>query len=89
MSPSAAWLLSRPVSPLAEQRTTFLASTPPGTRSYVEGDTFEDPKEEVEALGGDPFFLDNDEDEKGGKDDGDFLWDGEVDENAHLDLDFD
>ena len=87
MSPSAAWLLSRPVSPLAEQRTTFLASTPPGTRSYVEGDTFEDPKEEVEALGGDPFFLDDDE--KGSKDDDDFLWDGEVDENAHLDLDFD
>lgn len=63
----------------------------PVTRSYVEGDEFEDPVAEIDALGGDPFFL-QDDDDKGGSNDGeegDFLWDGEVDENAHLDLDLD
>ena len=66
----------------------------PGHGSYVEGDVFEDPLQEIEALGGDPFFLDNGD--KGGIDndknsdgEGNFLWDGEIDENAHMDLDLD
>eukprot|EP00977_Amphora_coffeiformis_P012496 scaffold3079_cov174-Amphora_coffeaeformis.AAC.7 len=64
---------------------------PPGIGSYVEGDMFEDPLQEIEALGGDPFFLDNDDNdgEKNTNSEGDFLWDGEIDENAHMDLDFD
>lgn len=65
---------------------TVLASTP-GTGSYVEGDTFDDPLQEIEALGGDPFFLESEEIGGDKQDKTDFLWDGEVDENAHLDLD--
>lgn len=37
--------------------------------SFVEGDVFEDRYAEIEAMGGDPFFLDLDDDESDKKDD--------------------
>jgi hypothetical protein len=71
--------------------------------SYVDGDNFESPEDEVLAMGGDPFFLDLGDDSK---DDDEIVppggtnlqvegeptetkeweWDGEVIEDAHLDL---
>lgn len=63
--------------------------------SYVEGDEFGDVVEELEAMGGDPSFLDETEipllpvsiDETAN--DANFskeeLWNGEVDEDAYFD----
>ena len=69
---------------LKDRSSSLLASTP-GRRSFVEGDTFDDPLDEIEALGGDAAFLD--EKDRNEESNTDFLWDGEIDENAHLDLD--
>lgn len=56
----------------------------------MEEDVYDDPLEEIEALGGDPFFLqDTDEESNDENDSGNFIWDGEVDENAHLDIELD
>jgi hypothetical protein len=66
--------------------------------SYVDGDNFENAEDEVLAMGGDPFFLvdDSKDDAPPGASNlqvnpdpaetGKFLWDGEVDEDAHIDL---
>jgi hypothetical protein len=66
--------------------------------SYVDGDNFENAEDEVLAMGGDPFFLQDDSKDEGPPgasnlqvdpdpaETGKFLWDGEVDEDAHLDL---
>ena len=57
--------------------------------SFVEEGTYDSMEEEIEAMGGDPFFLDSsaegnpEDDEKNS--DPDFEWDGTVDEDAHLD----
>lgn len=62
------------------------------TRSFVEGDVFEDPVDEIEALGGDVFFLETEHSDSSiskGQDHDDYLWDGVEDDNAHLDLDLD
>jgi hypothetical protein len=87
--------------------TRVLARAPPKSGpgfSYVDGDNFENAEDEVLAMGGDPFFLDLDDDSK--DDDAPlpiesgtnlevdpdstepekFIWDGEVDDEAHLDL---
>lgn len=63
--------------------------------SFVEGDSddYVDVRDEIEAMGGDPFFLDDSEEEekeKSSAPDPDF-WqgDGLVDDDAHLDLDDD
>lgn len=84
-------------------------SRPPrseGTFSFVEGsDVYQSLEEEIEAMGGDPSFLDLDESvrTRGAPGDGDlatasgvegivgtgpakeFIWDGEVDEDAYFD----
>ena len=90
--PTTAWMPPSPplsVPFAAKPTTTTVLPSTPGIGSYVEGDTFDDPRDEVEALGGDPFFLEDDDDnaKSSNPDDDDFLWDGEIDENAHLDLD--
>lgn len=54
-SPSGS-ILGRPVSPV------LIYSTPPEARhSFVEGSTFDDYCAEIEAMGGDPFFMDDGE----------------------------
>lgn len=72
----------------------------------MEEDVYDNEYDEIEALGGDPFFLEGDNNletipistsssttEKGDADvddnDAGFFWDGEVDDNAHMDLDLD
>jgi hypothetical protein len=75
-------------------------STGPGY-SYVEESSFEDDEDELLAMGGDPFFLQQhaggDEEQAGEPnnlqaENGDektekkWVWDGVVDEEAHLDL---
>ena len=64
----------------------------PPPYSYVEGNEYDDVYEEIEAMGGDPFFLDDTSPEDGEHDevkdtDPDFEWDGAVDEDAHFDFD--
>lgn len=70
------------------------ASPPPrrptnfGTGSYEDDGDYDTVEEEIEALGGDPIFLDSepdDADEQEKDTDPDFEWDGTVDEDAHLD----
>eukprot|EP00527_Entomoneis_sp_CCMP2396_P009678 CAMPEP_0198136930 /NCGR_PEP_ID=MMETSP1443-20131203/479_1 /TAXON_ID=186043 /ORGANISM="Entomoneis sp., Strain CCMP2396" /LENGTH=175 /DNA_ID=CAMNT_0043798229 /DNA_START=114 /DNA_END=641 /DNA_ORIENTATION=+ len=62
----------------------------PGSFSYVEEGQFEDREDEIIALGGDPFFLTDDELKL--REDGDaegekkWEWDGEVIEDAHMDF---
>lgn len=74
-----------------------------GQYSFVEGSEFNDAQSEIDALGGDAFFLGKDEIDgtnpktnvcTGNKRDVGFStlkfeWDGEVDEDAHLDVDND
>ena len=69
--------------------TTVLFSKEPGTRSYVEGDTFNNPYDEIEALGGDAFFIEQEELKPKEDQEETAFWDGEVDDNAHLDIDLD
>lgn len=60
--------------------------------SYVEGadDWFGSEAEEIEAMGGDPFFLDGEEGSDNNiecpEDSEGWEWDGSVDEDAHLDF---
>jgi hypothetical protein len=62
--------------------------------SFAEGSDFESPEEEIEAMGGDPFFLEQEKeqeitvstgDAEGVDKDTPFLWDGEVIEDAYFD----
>jgi len=54
-------------------------------KSFVTYDDDDDDYYDLDFIGGDPgFLIEEDSEEK--KDEGDFLWDGEVDEDAHLDL---
>lgn len=57
------------------------------TRSYVEGDEFESLEDELEALGGDPAFLDDsEENDKPNQDSDGEEWDGwTIDEGAYFD----
>lgn len=122
--------LSRPSSSSASVLFANKGAPPQTAYTYVEGGDYEDRREEIEALGGDPFFLDEESEEReevkdetfatnletpmGGPDptaeeeryatDGkgptprdpqkreaavedDWVWDGVVDEDAHL-MDF-
>ena len=67
-----------------------------GSFSFVEGsDFYESEREEILGMGGDPFFLDEDESQgkmsEATKDPvakegiGEWEWDGEVDEDAYFD----
>ena len=53
----------------------------------MEGGNYGNAEEEIEAMGGDPFFLDDNTDPEQGADVTDpcVEWDGTIDEDAHLD----
>jgi len=85
---------------VARTQIQVRAATPPnkpprnpltfGTGSYVDDGDYGSAEEEIEAMGGDPFFLhDNqqvDDPEEQEKDtDPDFEWDGIEVEDAHMD----
>ena len=55
--------------------------------SFVEGGNYGNAEEEIEAMGGDPFFLDDNTDPEQGADVTDpcVEWDGTIDEDAQLD----
>jgi len=64
---------------------------PTGISTFVEGsDYYDSMEEEIEAMGGDPFFLDNynngDDDNDENDAAPDFEWDGSVEEDAHMDF---
>jgi len=71
----------------AERSSNRPPSSPPTGFSYVEGENYDNEIEEVEAMGGDPFFLQVDEEQEEKETDPDFEWDGIVDDEAHLDFD--
>jgi hypothetical protein len=77
----AAWMVPQQVN--RRQLGQLHSSKGPGTGTFVEGDVFDNPIDEINAMGGDPFFLDEDEVQDASEG-----WDGEVDENAHIDIDF-
>ena len=78
---------------LPKERTTTLLAAPTGPPSenietggysFVEGGDYDSLEEEIEAMGGDPSFLEDYEDgnlQVSGGDD----WDGTVDEDAYFD----
>jgi hypothetical protein len=51
-------------------RSLQLLANVDGRHSFVEGEDFADRSAELEALGGDPFFLDDDDDESVSEEDG-------------------
>jgi len=63
---------------------------PSGISTFVEGsDYYDSMEEEIEAMGGDPFFLDTNNDDDNDENDAttpDFEWDGSVEEDAHMDF---
>jgi hypothetical protein len=70
------------------------AGPPSAGFSFTEGSEFESPEEEILAMGGDPFFLETQEEQEVTASTGDaeevekdtpFLWDGEVIEDAYFD----
>jgi len=83
-------LQSTRVSPKNTATTLFLAPTGPpsgnietGGYSYKEEDDYESPEEEIEAMGGDPYFLQ--EDSEAGNLQVSEGWDGTIDEDAYFD----
>ena len=80
------------VAPLPTTTTRLFSSSnngPVSRKSSLEEDIYEDDYDEVEALGGDTFFLEGDPENDEDEADQGFLWDGEIDENAHLEIDLD
>ena len=71
----------------AERSSNRPPSSPPTGFSYVEGENYDNEFEEVEAMGGDPFFLQVEQEDEEKETDPDFEWDGIVDDEAHLDFD--
>jgi len=85
----------------SESRSSSIPFDGPGAgglHSRPEGEGFDDQKAALLDMGGDPFFLQEDEDDGVDVDEiknedrfdaveDDFLWDGMVDEDAHMDFD--
>jgi hypothetical protein len=78
---------------MARRFPTCFMTTPPksNTRndptgySYDEAQIYEHPEDEIMALGGDPFFLNENDNNNQVASSNDGLWDGIEDENAYFD----